>query len=182
MEWKWEGQLHMHYVSPRGQLGLTVFFCHTHLASAIILSCAKGLSLLQGSLALSGSYRPRICWLNVPSLKRLHAQGGSISHGQANNEELGAGGRRWLLVKDGAQFMEESKCLLALIQVTQVFWLNKLCAGSQLSFAGGDSPLCALTDTPTWLTAPTGRFQVIELPAWKTLPKMQERRYFWFVW
>lgn len=56
-ERKWEGQLHMRYVSRRGQLRPTAFSCHAHLAPAIILSCAKGLSLLQGSLALSGSYR-----------------------------------------------------------------------------------------------------------------------------
>lgn len=30
----------------------------------------------------------RICWLNMPSLKRLGAQGCSISHRQPNNEEL----------------------------------------------------------------------------------------------
>lgn len=30
----------------------------------------------------------------MPSLKRLHAQGGSISHGQPNNEEGEEGGGR----------------------------------------------------------------------------------------
>lgn len=55
MERKWERQLHMCYVSLRGQLGLTVFSCHAHLAPAVIMPCAKGLSLLQGYLALSGS-------------------------------------------------------------------------------------------------------------------------------
>lgn len=54
----------------------------------------------------------------MPSLKRLHAQGGSISHGQPNNEELEEE-ETGFWCKDGAQFMEEQEgernCLLALI-------------------------------------------------------------------
>lgn len=45
----------------------------------------------------------------MPSLKRLHAQGGSISHGQPNNEELEEEETAFFLCRDGAQFMEEQE-------------------------------------------------------------------------
>lgn len=43
----------------------------------------------------------------MPSLKRLHAQGGSISHGQPNNEEGEEEEEKSFWFRDGAQFMEE---------------------------------------------------------------------------
>lgn len=42
----------------------------------------------------------------MPSLKRLHAQGGSISHGQPNNEE-GEEEEKGFWCRDGVQYMEE---------------------------------------------------------------------------
>lgn len=42
----------------------------------------------------------------MPSLKRLHAQGGSISHGQPNNDE-GEEEEKGFWCRDVVQFMEE---------------------------------------------------------------------------
>lgn len=42
----------------------------------------------------------------MPSLKRLHAQGGSISHRQPNNEEEDEAEEKGFWFRVGAQFME----------------------------------------------------------------------------
>ena len=157
----------MRYVCLRGQPGPTVFSCHTHLAPAIILSCAKGLSLLQGSLALSASYRRRICWLNMPSLKRLHAQGGSISHRQPNNDE-GEDDKRKRLLMPGRGFGSErggrcerdfyNGCLEAFIEATltlsedwrTALWLHALLEGVSCPLLAGtaNSWRTPLPDSP----------------------------------